>query len=204
MAKKKISSNRQKTQRSRKKNGGGGSALLTVIIIALLTVVVGIYLLTKFGEKIPSYLIPKKISKPEAKTINLYFSNEEGLALKAEKREIAKGNLIKEIKEGIDSLIKGPKLNLTPTIPEGTRVLGVDVKDGIAFLNFSKEISENHPGGSSAEIQTVYSIVNTVTLNFPEIKKVQLLIEGKRAKVLAGHIDISFPLGPDKGFIKGQ
>lgn len=202
MAKKKISSD-AKPQRPRKKRGNAGSAILTVIIIALLTVVVGIYLLARYGEKLPFSLISPKISKPETKTINLYFSNEDGLALKAEKREIAKGDLIKEIKQGIDSLIKGPKRNLTPTIPDGTRLLGVDVKDGIAFLNFSKEISDKHPGGSAAEIQTVYSIVNTVALNFPEIKKVQILIEGKKAKTIAGHIDISFPLKPEKEFIKG-
>ena len=77
------------------------------------------------------------------------------------------------------------------------------MKEEVAFLNFSKEISERHPGGSSAELQTIYSIVNTVTLNFPDIKKVQLLIEGKKVNTLAGHIDISFPLSQDKDLIKG-
>ncbi|MDP2682555.1 MAG: GerMN domain-containing protein [Deltaproteobacteria bacterium] len=202
MAKKKTYSN-PKPQRPGKKKGGSGSALLTVVIIALLTVVVGIYLLTKFGENIFPYLISKKVSKPEMKIINLYFSDEEGLVLKIEKRELSKGALTKEIEEGINVLINGPLGKLTPTIPDGTKLLGVEIKDGVVFLNFSKEISEKHPGGSSAEIQTVYSIVNTVTLNFPDIKKAQILIEGKKTKTLAGHIDISFPLGPDKGFIKG-
>lgn len=203
MAKKKIPDN-PKPQRPVKKKGGSGNTLLTVIIIAFLTVVLGIYLLTKFGEKISPYLISKKISKPEMKIINLYFSNEEGLTLKAEKREIMKEILTKEIEEGINALIDGPSGKLTPTIPAGAKLLGVEVKDGVVFLNFSKDISEKHPGGSSAEIQTVYSVVNTATLNFPDLKKAQILIEGKKAKTLAGHIDISFPLGPDKGFVKGQ
>lgn len=202
MAKKKTYSN-PKPRRPGKKKGGSGSALLTVVIIALLTVVVGIYLLTKFGENIFPYLISQKVSKPEMKIINLYFSDEEGLVLKIEKRELSKGVMTKEIEEGINVLINGPLGKLTPTIPDGTKLLGVEIKDGVVFLNFSKEISEKHPGGSSAEIQTVYSIVNTVTLNFPDIKKAQILIEGKKTKTLAGHIDISFPLGPDKGFIKG-
>ncbi|MBI3753726.1 MAG: GerMN domain-containing protein [Deltaproteobacteria bacterium] len=203
MAKKKLPHGNPKPQRSRRKKGNAGRAVLTVIIVALLTVIIGIYLLTKYSEKIPPYLIPKKIFKPEMKTVNLYFSNDEGLALKAEKREIAKGALAKEIERSINALIKGPAEKLTPTIPDGTRLLGVEIKEGVAFLNFSKEISERHPGGSSAEIQTVYSIVNTVALNFSEIKKVQLLIEGKKAKTVAGHIDISFPLKADKEFIKG-
>lgn len=176
---------------------------MTIIIIALLTVAVGIYLLAKFGEKVQSYLVPKKIFKAETKTVSLYFSNEEGVALKAEKREITKGTLTKEITEAVEGLIKGPDGKLIDTMPEGTRLIGVDIKEGVAFLNFSEEIKEKHPGGSSAEIQTVYSVVNTVALNFHEIKKVQILIQGKKAKTLAGHIDISFPLDPDKDFIKG-
>jgi hypothetical protein len=202
MAKNKIYNN-PRSQRPKKKKGGSGSAILTVIIIAFLTMVAGIYLLTKFGENIFPYLISKKVSKPEAKILSLYFSDEEGLVLKAEKREVSKGIVKTEMKEGIHALILGPVGKLTHTIPHGTKLLGVEIKDGIVFLNFSKEISENHPGGSSAELQTLYSIVNTATLNFPDIKKVQILIEGKKSKTLAGHIDISFPLGPDKGFIKG-
>ena len=202
MAKKKIPSN-PKPQRARKRQGNAGSTILTVIIIALLTAVVGIYLITRYGAKFPPSLIPHKISKPGTKTINLYFPNQEGLVLKAEKREIAKGDLTKEIQESVEGLIKGPQWNLTPSIPDGTRLLGVMVKEEVAFLNFSKEISERHPGGSSAELQTIYSIINTITLNFPDIKKVQLLIEGKKVNTLAGHIDISFPLSQDKDLIKG-
>ncbi|MBI5048114.1 MAG: GerMN domain-containing protein [Deltaproteobacteria bacterium] len=198
MAKKKIPP-AQKSKGLRKKRGSSGGAILTVIIIALITVVIGILLLTKYGEKLPSFLIPQK---PEIKTVNLYFSGDEGIALNAEKREIAKGSLTKEIKQSIEGLINGPKARLIPTIPDGTRFLGVEIKEGVAFLNFSKEISEKHPGGSSAELQTIYSIVNTITLNFHEVKRVQFLIEGKKAKTLAGHIDISFPLGHNKDFIK--
>ena len=72
MAKKKTYSN-PKPQRARKKWGNAGSAILTVIIIALLTVVVGIYLLARYGEKLPFSLIPQKISKTETKTIKRGF-----------------------------------------------------------------------------------------------------------------------------------
>src|SRR3989338_2124747 len=119
MAKKKISNN-TRPQRPKKKKDSSGSALLTVVIIAFLTAAAGIYLLTKFGENIFPYLISKKVSKPETKVISLYFSDEEGLALKAEKREVSKGGLTKEIKDGINALINGPVGKLTHTIPHGT------------------------------------------------------------------------------------
>jgi hypothetical protein len=38
--------------------------------------------------------------------------------------------------------------------------------------------------------------VNTLVLNFDEIERVQLLIEGKEIKTLCGHLDLSRPLGP--------
>lgn len=189
--------------KTNKKWNSAGKATITILVVALLTVVIGIYLITKYGDKILPYLIPKKISRYEVKSVRIYFSNEEGKALKAEERDIAKGTLSIEIREAIHALISGPKGSLTVTVPDGTRLLSIEVKDTVAFLNFSKEISDKHPGGSSAELQTIYSVVDTVTLNFPEIKKVQLLIEGKKVKTLAGHIDISFPLGPNKDLIKG-
>jgi spore germination protein GerM len=64
----------------------------------------------------------------------------------------------------------------------------------VAKINFNKALSKNHPGGSSAEIITVYSIVNSLTLNFPQIKKVQILIEGETGKTIAGHLSLDQPI----------
>jgi hypothetical protein len=77
------------------------------------------------------------------------------------------------------------------------------VTGGIASVNFSKELSLNHPGGSAAELNTVYSIVNTLTFNFPVINQVQILIDGKKMKTLKGHIDISSPLKGERDFVTG-
>ncbi len=54
----------------------------------------------------------------------------------------------------------------------------------------------NHPGGSNAEIMTIYSIVDSICKSFPEIRMVQFLIEGKVVDTLKGHIDVSLPLEP--------
>jgi hypothetical protein len=51
---------------------------------------------------------------------------------------------------------------------------------------------------------TIYSIVNTVALNFPEIEAVQILVDGGKRDTLAGHIRIDFPLVPNKNIIKGK
>ena len=43
-------------------------------------------------------------------------------------------------------------------------------------------------------MMTIWSIVNTLVLNVPEIEAVKILIGGGEAETLAGHIDLSRPL----------
>ena len=89
------------------------------------------------------------------------------------------------------------------TIPIGARVLGVRVKSDTAFVDFSGHIKTKHWGGSTAELLTVYSIVNSVTTNFSQITKVQILIEGERFDTIAGHIKIDRPLTSKTDIIEG-
>ncbi len=78
-------------------------------------------------------------------------------------------------------------------IPVGTKVLSLTVDaNGLAQANFSKEIAKNGQG-SYNEVMLTGAIVNTLT-EFPEIKKVQILVEGEKVITLGGHIDIEDPL----------
>lgn len=179
-----------------RKKGFTDSGLKTVIFAAVLTFVIGVFVVARYSD----YLIgpaPKPEPKVSARTIDLYLSDADGLTLKAAGRSISKGPLEKELGEAIAALIKDP----STTIPAGTRLLGVRVAGELAFVDFSSEIIKNHPGGSSGETQTIYSIVDTVTLNFPKVKEVQILVDGRTEKTLAGHIDISMPLPPDMDII---
>jgi spore germination protein GerM len=47
------------------------------------------------------------------------------------------------------------------------------------FVSFSKNLVQDHPGGSASEMATVYSLTNSLTANIPEIKAVKILIEGR-------------------------
>ncbi|MBI5599800.1 MAG: GerMN domain-containing protein [Deltaproteobacteria bacterium] len=176
-----------------------------IVIAALITFGAAVALLVVYGGRFfPPAPLPKE--RPPALTINLYFSDEEGTRLKAERREIQRGPVtIKDAAvSAIEELIKGPASGpaFAATMPKGTRLLSLKIENAVAYVNFSKEFMRNHPGGSSGELQTIYSVVNTLTLNFPDIKKTQLLIEGETQDTLAGHIVISIPLGPDRKMIK--
>ncbi len=52
----------------------------------------------------------------------------------------------------------------------------------------------NIPAARSTRLFTIYSIVNALTVNLPAITRVQILIDGKEADTLAGHVDLRHPL----------
>lgn len=78
-------------------------------------------------------------------------------------------------------------------VPIGTKVRSLKIdKDGTAYADFSKELAKKGQG-SYGELMLCYAITNTLT-EFPEIKRVQILIEGKKVITLNGHMDIEDPL----------
>jgi len=134
--------------------------------------------------------------------VNLYFSDSQAMYLVPEKRKIPQTpSLARQV---VIELIKGPENpNLYPTIPQETQVNEVYIADDIVYIDLSEEIFKNHPGGSSGELMTVYSIVNTLTEITP-IRAVQILVEGNEKESLVGHIDISMPLIRDENWIKPE
>ena len=75
---------------------------------------------------------------------------------------------------------------------------------GDAFVDLSFEATSGHLGGSSTELLTVYAIVHAVTANLAAIQRVQILIDGREADTLAGHVDLRRPLQPDLSLVRGE
>ena len=99
------------------------------------------------------------------------------------------------------SLLAGPENpGLSGIFPQGTRIISLQQIDDLLYINFSRELITRHYGGSSGELVTVYGLVNTITED-PTVKRVQILIEGKLAATIAGHVDISVPLTRDLSFV---
>lgn len=132
------------------------------------------------------------------KTIVLFFLSDGDKILHGEEREIyAQDQVIFEAKQSIVELIKGSFNDALPSIPAGTRLREMYItQEGVAYVDFSREITDNHLSGSRAEIATVFSIVNTLAHNFKSIKRVSILIEGDERETLNGHIDLTRPLLP--------
>ena len=82
-------------------------------------------------------------------------------------------------------------------VPIGTKVLSLKIdKNGTAYADFSKELAKKGQG-SYGEMMLCYAITNTLT-EFKEIKRVQILVEGKKVITLSGHMDIEDPLERNK------
>jgi len=205
-----------KNRKSKKKRNN-----LKIISMLLILVVIVIFSYTIFNKfvvpvwerykekpivtkEIPYKEEEKKEVQPvpteEMVEVNLYFSDSQAMYLVPEKRKISQTPSL--ARQAVNELIKGPESSdFYPTIPEGTQVNEVYIVDDIAYIDLSEEIFKNHSGGSSGELMTVYSIVNTLT-EIPPIEGVQILVEGNEMKSLVGHIDISMPLLRDEDWIK--
>jgi len=172
--------------------------LLVYIIVVVGVFVVGVLvspLLREKGYQIKDWVIQPRPPR-EMKVVKLYFSDPQAEHLILEERKVvALPHMSEEAKEILKELIKGPlDSSLKPTIPLQTEVEDVYLKDDCFYVNFSLALKEKHPGGSSGELLTVYSIVNTLLINFPSQSRVQILIQDKPVETLAGHIDIRNPL----------
>lgn len=132
--------------------------------------------------------------------VALYFADRNGEYLKVEKSQIP---FVQGLARAtVEALIAGPRQkNLTKTFPDGAKLLDINIQDGLCTVDMSKEFKENHWGGSSGEILTVYSLVNTLT-QFPTVEKVEILVEGQKIDTLAGHMDLSTPVFRNSQIIK--
>src|SRR4030066_231442 len=71
----------------------------------------------------------------------------------------------------------------------------------VVTLFFSEEEGE-YLVGEKREIPTLYSILNSLSLNFPQIKRVQILIDGKAVESIAGHISLKQPVSFNPSIVK--
>ena len=188
--------------RKRKRRGGKGKILFFLILVGAAASI--FFLLRQEIFHLAGPWLEKKGVLREKREVTLYFSDPESEYLTGEKRAILKRpDIEEEAEEMIEELIKGPKRKLISTLPPQTKLLSFQLDErGIAKPNFNKILSKSHPGGSSAEMMTVYSVVNSLTFNFPEIKGVQFLVEGKEIETIAGHLSLRQPISSKPDLIK--
>jgi hypothetical protein len=170
--------------------------LLLFSIIVVLVVCLALFFVTLFDYIYPpatgKYTAAKKKDKQE---VTLFFSDANERFLVPEKRFISREKEPDEqAAEMVKALIAGSKTGLVGTFPEKAELQSVKMEGGdMLIVSFRESLAANHPGGSAAEMATIYSLTNTLTVNIPVIKRVKILIEGKERESLKGHIGLKNP-----------
>jgi hypothetical protein len=135
----------------------------------------------------------------------LYYGTSDGQALAAVKREVPLGEGPRaQGRQILQSQLEEAPAPYLSLIPPGTMLRAFYITErGDAFVDLSPEVSTMHPGGSTNELLTVYAIVNAVTANLSSVERVQILIGGKQADTLAGHVDLRRPFERDTSLVRG-
>jgi spore germination protein GerM len=172
-----------------------GKILLLAAFLAA-AAFLGVLMLHKYQERqhVPVHPVPVGTMQ-----ISLFFASDDASGLVPEGRKIedCRGDLSACIRSTIEELANGPLGDLSPTIPDKSTIRSVQVKGDMAVVDLGQDFQDGIPKGSSAEMTAVYSIVNTISYNFPVVKRVQLLIEGRYATAPGSHLDLSKPLEPN-------
>lgn len=171
---------------------------IIIVLIALAAVIFLFYYL-KVRVRRPEELPPGVQEVPEeTMSVTLYYASTKADQLVAEAREIAVGEGIEsQVQAVIKELVKGPegggRVSSIPPETELLQAFWVEESQTI-FLDFNRAFVSNHPGGSAGEYYTISMIVKTVGANFPEVRRVQFLVDGYQVETIAGHYAVDQPI----------
>jgi spore germination protein GerM len=139
-------------------------------------------------------------------TATLFYGARDGLLLQPVRVEVplAEG-AVAQGRQIVRALLQPPPAPYVSVIPAGTTLKAFYVtSNGDAFVDLSTDVTAKHPGGTHAELLTVYAIVNTITTNLQGVQRVQLLVDGHEADSVAGHVDVRRPLERDLALVRQE
>ena len=181
---------------------GGLAVVLLVLVIVFFT--------GGTGEKVKRFIdanVPKPPesggAEPVSKTVTLFFIADDDDLLHKETREITAGPTVAdEAERALAELIRGSEKGFVSPLPPPTKVRQIFVaKNGLATVDFSRDIAEGFAYGSTSELAAVYAVVDTLVFNFPAVKKVVILVEGVEKETLGGHVDLTRAFLPDYSLV---
>lgn len=169
-------------------------SILIPFLVFILFFSIMIWQKYRSSQEVP--VAPSPQNAAGSRPVTLFFVAE-GTRLAREARVIGPCENDGECLESVlDELLNGPVGDFEEAVPEGTAVNSVRMEENQATIEFNRAFSDSMPSGSSAEMLAVYSVVNTVAVNFPQIEKIKINIDGNSGAILS-HLDLSDPLLPD-------
>lgn len=142
---------------------------------------------TQLANKVSSRTVqlyfesPNFLLAPETRTVSLPAND--AAALRFVTTELLKGSANTAIARPLppDSVVRAAYL-----LPDGNAIIDLG----------GPTLTGGWNTGSHAEMIAIYSVVQTLTSNFPAVKRVRILVNGQPVPTLAGHISTDKPLVP--------
>ena len=180
--------------------------VLLIVAAALAAVLILAWVLGSGPSRVaprPGSVEPRQAPTPTpapTQRIMLLFAGSDG-QLHPELREVP---LPAEVHERarvvVRELLAGPTAGLAPVVPYPAEVNAVFIdQSGLAFIDITAPPQPLE--GSNIELMLVYGVVDSVLLNCPELRAVQILFGGAEVPTLTGHLDLSKPLVLNRRFI---
>ena len=178
-------------------------ALLAIILAFVVLLTIGcksVKTKEEFEEEFPQGIPDDETEEEEDETIRetlVYYQDGAGYLVPVMRKipweeGIAKATLRKMI----DSPEQQPDLmamGLKPLLPEGTEILGMSIKDGLAKLDLNKKAMEFN---SAVEENNMVQGITLTLDGFSTIDRVQFLFDGKIVETLKYGTDVSKPIDP--------
>lgn len=149
--------------------------------------------------------IPVAVDTPVqmAREVVLYFASADGQALVAETRRINECQSDEDcLRETVAALIAGSQGGSEAILPAQVVLRGISVANSLVSVDFSQELIAAHPGGTQSELLTIYGLADTLTVNFPHLRQLQILVDGAPVATLKGHVDLRQPINPDFSLVE--
>ncbi|MGI6106965.1 MAG: GerMN domain-containing protein [Lachnospiraceae bacterium] len=132
------------------------------------------------------------VSNAQKATLVLYYSDEDGHQLVTETVELVYDSSYSLEQDILRRLTVSDEENgCYATLPENIQIISTSVRDGVCYVNFdSSFISDALPLDGDI---IIYSIVNSLC-ELPDIRQVQILVDGESSITFKGNISLSSPL----------
>ncbi|PLX86191.1 MAG: hypothetical protein C0618_09440 [Desulfuromonas sp.] len=172
---------------------------LVLAVVVLLVAGAGVALWWRGPVLPPAPMTPPPIKvEMVPREALLYFGDEQGRYLVSEMRQIAGCDEDSDcVRNLVEALIAGPHDRLLPILPETAVLNSVELQKDLVVLDFNRALVHAHPGGTFSELLTVYGLMNSLTVNFPYLKQLQILIDGQKVSTLKGHVSLLRPVQSD-------
>lgn len=124
-------------------------------------------------------------------SISVYYSDNNLMELQKEEQDISFAEDIEKYKKALELLEKPKKADEHVPLWTDFRYHSVTFDKGT--LTIDADSQNQYNVGSSGEAMALDALKQTL-FQFPEVEKIVILVDGKKAESLMGHVDVTEPL----------